>query len=350
MKRFFAKLFDKENFLFPTFGKKERTQSLIVAGVLGLLFIMSAFTFFNALYCFADIVGCIVSGSPDVAIHDLAHSLPVILSFMMTLWTLLLVHAYFRNVSDERREKSLKKNAIAILCFAGVNIVYILVMVIAGRYGSMVDGSPSALYPLDAFLYSILFLAIGALAMVYKFKGEEKLPYLVPSRGPIVTKARFVYCLFVSFWMLIALFGFGGFWIGLFVIDFLHGYVFFSIGLLLAYFVNFLFIFIWEFYYNELKEEKRKELLLPLGLIGLGCAVITAVIYFVGLGLNLDGPSNVGFGVLPVAFAASVNIATMLVVATPLIVSVTATIKGLLIRRKGEAKVEPKAPAEPEAK
>ena len=59
-----------------------------------------------------------------------------------------------------------------------------------------------------------------------------------------------------------------------------------------------------------------------------------AVLYFVGLGVNLDGPSNAGFGILPVAFAASVNIATMIVVATPLIVSVVALIKGLLLRKK----------------
>ena len=36
----------------------------------------------------------------------------------------------------------------------------------------------------------------------------------------------------------------------------------------------------------------------------------------------------------PVAFAASVNIATLLVVFTPLIVSIVALIKGILIRKK----------------
>ena len=61
--------------------------------------------------------------------------------------------------------------------------------------------------------------------------------------------------------------------------------------------------------------------------------MVAAIIYFIALKFNLDGPSNVGFGILPIAFSASVNIATLLVVATPLIVSVVALIKGL-IRKK----------------
>ena len=48
----------------------------------------------------------------------------------------------------------------------------------------------------------------------------------------------------------------------------------------------------------------------------------------------MDAPSNAGFGMLPVAFAASVNIATMIVVFTPVIVAVTAFIKGLILRKK----------------
>ena len=62
----------------------------------------------------------------------------------------------------------------------------------------------------------------------------------------------------------------------------------------------------------------------------------------IGLGTNLDAPSNFGFGTLPVAFAASVNIATLIVVATPLIVAVVALIKGLLLRKKATSSEEEK--------
>lgn len=327
-------LFNKEHFLFTDLDKKRRRQSLIVGLVIALLYLASAFTFMNMLYCFADIIGSIVSGSADVAIYDLLRSLPIFLSFFMTLWTLLLAHAFFRNVSDERRMKSLFKNAIAILCFAEVNILYIIIGTAAGKYASLVEGSPSPIYPLDAMLYSILFVAIGVLALLYAKKWKDRLPYIVPSRGPIVTRGRFGYCLVVTLWMLVSLFCFGGFWMGLFIIDFVHGYQAYSIALLLVYLVNACFFIVWEFYYNEAKAESRKVILLPLAIVGLCVAVFAAGFYFIGLGFNLDGPSNVGFGVLPVAFAANVNIATLLVVATPIIVSVVALIKGIRLRKK----------------
>ena len=269
-----------------------------------------------------------------IVLRDASRSLPLFLSCFMSIWALLLCHGLFRNVDDVKRVKSIKKNAFALLAFAAVNFVAIIVMLIMGKFHSLVEGSPSPLYPLDSILYSLVFVALGVFALLYLKKFQEKLPYEVPSRGPVVKKARGLYCTFMSFWMLIAIFSFAAFTIGLFIQDFVNGYLFFSIALLLVYFVNCLFLAVWEFYYNELKEEKRKEFLFPLALCGLIVSVLVAILYFVGLGVNLDGPSNAGFGILPVAFAASVNIATMIVVATPLIVSVVALIKGLLLRKK----------------
>ena len=79
--------------------------------------------------------------------------------------------------------------------------------------------------------------------------------------------------------------------------------------------------------------EKRKEFTLPLAVISLAVSLAVTVFYFLALKGNLDGPSNVGFGLLPVAFSASVNFATLIVVIAPLIVSVTALIRGLSRRK-----------------
>ena len=102
------KLFSKDNFVTPTFDKKQYKQSLITNCLLVVFFIISAFTFLNMLYAFVDVIGSIVSGSIDVAIKDLLRSVPIFLCFFMSCWTLLLLHGYYRNASDERRKKSLK--------------------------------------------------------------------------------------------------------------------------------------------------------------------------------------------------------------------------------------------------
>ena len=110
------KLFCKDNFFCSSLEKKQAKQFIIVKCLVALLYIVAAFTFMNMFYWFVDMVGSIVSGSADVALKDFARSAPIFLVFFMTLWSLLCVHAYYRNASEERRRKSLKKNAIVVGC------------------------------------------------------------------------------------------------------------------------------------------------------------------------------------------------------------------------------------------
>ena len=186
MKKFFA----KENFIPSTMDAKQRKQSLIVSLLVIVFFIISAFTFMNMLYAFVDAIGSIVSGSVDVALKDLLRSVPLFLVFFMSLWTLLALQASFRKVNDEKWRKSLNKDAYCFIAFGGVNIIYIIVGLIIGKFSSLVEGSPTAIYPLDTFLLSFLFIAIGLFIIFYLKKFEKSFPYIVETRGQIVTKAR----------------------------------------------------------------------------------------------------------------------------------------------------------------
>lgn len=328
------KYFDKENFVLSGFDQKQRRQSLVVSILLIVFFIISAFSFMNALYCFADAVGSAVSGSMDVMSHDLTRSAPIFLVLFMSLWTLFILQALFRNV-EGRLIKSLYKDSICLIAFGGVNIVYIVVGLISKTYLSIVEGSPTRLFPLDTLLLSVVFIALGVCIILYLKKLQAKHPYLVDhSRGNIVKKARGAYCTFLSFFMLIALFGLAAGLYSLFIYDFKHGYAFYGIMTILVYLLSPCILGFWEFYYNELKDEKKKEFLLPISIVSCGMSLILTVLYFVALGTNMDAPANAGFGMFPVAFAASVNIATLLVVFSPLIFSVTALIKGLIARKK----------------
>ena len=328
------KFFEKSNFIPSTFDGKVKRQSLIVSILIIIFFIASAFTFLNAFYGFCDQIGSIVSGSIDVMLKDFLRSIPLYLCFLMCLWTLFLLHAVFRSVSPERLHKSLLKDAITIIAFGGVNVIYIIVGLISGQYVSMVEGSPTRIYPLDTFLLSLIFIALGVMVILYLKKFKESHPILLPKRGEIVTKARGAYNTFLTFFLLMSLFGLSIGIYSLFIYDFKHGYAFYGIATILVYLLLPIILGVWEFYYNELKEEKKKEFLLPLSLVSLGVSLLFAILYFVSLGGGLDAPSNAGFGMFPVAFAASVNIATMLVVASPIIFSVVALIKGLIARKK----------------
>lgn len=323
------KIFDRSNFVLSELGGKQKRQSAFVTLCVVGFFLLSAVTFMNFLYCISDCIGSIVCASADVALRDALRSMPIFLTFFVSLSGLMVSHTFYRNESREILAKKAKKHAWIGIVLSVLIIVYTVAMRIAGRYLSLVEGAPSPIYPLDAIIFAVAFIALGVIVLAYIKKNSQSQIFFGPSRAPLQKKGRGARSFFRTFWMLVALYGFCGFFYSLFIVDFQNGYVFYSVAMMLVSLVAFLTIAVWELFYNNLKTEKRKEFTLPLALVSLAVSVAATVVYFIALKGNLDGPSNVGFGILPIAFSASVNFATLLVVAMPLIVSVTAVIKGL---------------------
>ncbi len=326
-------MFDRNNFVFSDLKGKQKKHDLIAALAVAVFFILSAFTFMNFLYCLSDCIGSIVCASVDIALRDALRSVPIFLSLFISLSGFMTAHTFYRNESAEILRKKAKKHIVLGIVVSVAVIVYVIVMLIMGRYLSIVEGAPSLLYPLDAVLYAVCYIALGFVMLsLFKNKGADF--YQGACRAPLQKKGRGARSFFRTFWMLIGLYGFCGFFYSFFVVDFGSGYLPYTIAMLLVSLVAFLTICVWEFFYNNLKPEKRREFTLPLALISLVVSIAAAVFYFLALKGNLDGPSNAGFGLLPIAFSASVNFATLLVVAMPLIVSVTALVKGLFRRCK----------------
>ncbi|MBQ3894920.1 MAG: hypothetical protein II739_06295 [Clostridia bacterium] len=322
-------IFDRSNFVLSGQGGKRKIQSAFVTLCVIGFFLLSAVTFMNFLYCLSDCIGSIVCASADVALRDALRSMPIFLTFFVSLSGLMVSHTFYRNESREILAKKAKKHAWIGIVLSALIIVYTVAMRIAGRYLSLVEGAPSPIYPLDAIIFAVAFIALGVIVLAYIKKNSQSQIFFGPSRAPLQKKGSGARSFFRTFWMLVALYGFCGFFYSLFIVDFQNGYVFYSVAMMLVSLVAFLTIAVWELFYNNLKIEKRKEFTLPLALVSLAVSVAATVVYFIALKGNLDGPSNVGFGILPIAFSASVNFATLLVVAMPLIVSVTAVIKGL---------------------
>ena len=316
---------------------KTKKQALTVTILLIVFFVLSAFTFMNALYCLSDCIASTVSASVDIAIRDALRSVPVFLSFFITLCGLMVAHTFYRNESREILKRNAKFFASAGIGIGALLILYVIVMLIAGRYLSIVEGAPSPIYPLDACLYAVLYIVLGILVHLYFKKHEDSGLYEGPVRVPVSKKFGPVKYFFRFFWLMFALYGFCGFFYSIFIVDFLHGYVAYSLAAMLISLVVFLTLAVWELYYNNLSADKKKSVTLPLALISLGVTIVSSVVYFIALKGNLDGPTNVGFGLLPVAYSASVNVATFLVMIVPMIVSVVALIKGV-IRMAGTKK------------
>lgn len=330
---------DRSDFVCSALGEKQKKQNVLSILAVILFFVLSAFTFMNFLYCFSDCIGSIVCGSADVALRDALRSVPIFLSFFLSLSGLMTAQAFYRNESAEILQKRAKKHAAIGVVIGVILIVYVIAMRFAGKYLSLAEGAPSLIYPLDAVIYAVCYVAGGICVWVYFAKYAKAHPYAGPTRAPIRKKGRVCRCIFRTFWLLIALYGFCGFFYSFFIVDFSSDYVSFlpyNLAVMCVSLVVLLTLAVWELYYNNLTEEKRKEANLPLALISLAASLAAAIFYAVALINNLNGASNVGFGVLPVAFSASVNIATVVVVLTPVLVSVSALVKGIARKAKAE--------------
>lgn len=320
---------DRSGCVLSGLGSKQKKQAVGLLTAVAFFFVISAFTFMNFLYCLSDCVGSLVCGSPDVSLRDALRSLPIFFSFFMTLSGLITVHTFYRNESPELLQRRAKKHALIGICFGVFIIVYVVIGLISGRYLSVTEGAPSALYPLDAVLYSLGFIVFGTLVLRYFAKLPADRSFGGPSRVPLQKRGRILRCTVRSLWLLIGLYGFCGFFYSFFILDLSVGYQPYIAAAMLVSLGAFLSVAVWELYYNNLTEEKRRAAALPLGLILLPMSAGVMIFYFLALKGNLDGPSNVGFGIIPIAYSSGMNISTVLVVPVPLIVSLTALVKGI---------------------
>ena len=125
-------MFDKSDLVTSNLDAKQKKQSLIATLSVIILFALSAFTFMNFLYCLSDCIASTVSASADIAIRDALRSVPVFLSFFITLCGLMVAHTFYRNDSREILKRNAKFFASAGIGIGAVLILYVIVMLIAG--------------------------------------------------------------------------------------------------------------------------------------------------------------------------------------------------------------------------
>lgn len=323
-------LFNKDLFVSSGCDKKAKTQSLIVTLVVAFLYACCAFCMFNFIYLICNVVGSIVSGSPECAVRDFIRSSPILLILIATFNLLVSAHNFRRNVSTEIRNKMLMRNSISAIVIAGLTIVLILIFFILGKYDSLIDGYPSYLYPLDAIIFSLLIIGFATISILYVKKFEEKHPYVGVNRAPSTKgKLRALRPIFETIWALAALYGLAAFIFSPVYIDWIHGHVFFSIMLVIMFVLPTVYYLWWEFYYNELKAENHKINLIP-SIVGLCIGVLTVGLYCLAYNLDPQAPNLADFALLAVDYTASVNATALIYSACNIIIPLVALIKCLI--------------------
>lgn len=311
-------------------GRKERRFYLIMSVI---LFIPAAFTLWEVNYELWNMVGSIACASFDQAFVELTRMLPLFLTAAAYVVMLIYTHGAYRAGSERSRRNKWSAGGIAVIILGAVITVYVPVGVAVGKYGKLIEGYISPLFPLDVMLGGVMFIGLGILSVHYSKVLTEKLSEL-----PFVTDRSRIGLRFCKFGLLrclgllIVLCSFAGSVRAAWVLDLKHGYVLFGIMLWLNYLIPFVMYLVYRYIFCELKAELRGKASIKFGCFFLAVNLIIFILYNITLQIWNEAPNVTAFGLLPIDFTASMNAFAVIFGANNLLTPVIAIIRGAFYR------------------
>ena len=310
-----------------SYSEKGKKSFLILNLISIALFILGSFAVFSSLYKFCNMIGSIVSGTPKAAIHEFIRVCPIIIAECALIYVAAFIHNWTAPKSEEKFNKNVKKNGIICVVIGAIIAFYVIVGIIAGLYHGLVEGYPTALFPLDLLIVGLAYLALGVCLLVFGKKIKLDLPYedhksngffgvlcTIQYMGTLYAFASFIY----SFW----------------VVDWSHGHIFYSLMLELILLIMIGMACVYKFIYCPLKKGEKNSFQILASASFLVLNVIVFVLYIVAFSNDVAAPSEAWYGILAIDFTASFNAVTyvygLMIILTPLI----ALIRGLVARAK----------------
>ena len=298
-------LFAKENRIAATLSDSGKTEHRMYSLAAAALFLLTAFLLWEFVYEFCNMIGSVVSGSPEQALVELLRVLPLVLLTVDCLClSVHLQRARFAPSAKARVRQWARLGRSAVVL--GILVVLaILCGEFTGGYETLIEGNPTPWFPLDVCLGGVLSIMFGHFTALRKEQIADRaseLPF--DSKESSGFRAGLGRVLRVLCYMA-GLCGFAACVFSTYVMDWRHGYLFFNVVLVLNYFTAFAMVFLYRFGYQELKSELAPSAgrKLALGFLVINAALL--VLYFVAVEIQNEAPNQNAFGILPIEFTAS---------------------------------------------
>jgi len=328
------KLLSKDSRIASSLSEQGKREHLFYTVLSAILFVAASFTMWEFLYALCNMIGAMVCADPEYALRELLRMLPQILFNFTLVFMLGYEVNAFRARKEGQRARIWKRDGIATIVMGVVIIVYIIVSLVTGRYGSIVEGYPSALFPLDLIIAGAGLCVYGVFSFKYGKKLEKDgsaLPLFYDKRPFFV---RGIDSFFGSILIMIELCAFAAAVTGLWVIDFAHGAVFYSIMVWLVYALAAFWLIVYRGVYDELKDECRRKGRLVLGLSAFGINLVVFALYMVSVQIYNEAPNLNAYGVLPIDFSASFNAFMVVFALNNVVAPLIFTVRGLFGGKK----------------
>lgn len=287
------------------FKKESRLYTILTV----ILWTLGALTLWEFVYELSHMVGAIVCGDIEYTLIELFRMMPHTLTMITYIFSSVILHSAFISKDIESRIKRWRTLGIFTVVMGFIIIIYIFVGLGTGRYLSLVEGSPTALFPLDIMLGGILFIAFGFYSNEHSGKIKEfgsEIGYSSSKMNPLFGIVK-IFC-FLGF--LISSCGFAAAFYGTYVLDWAHGRIFFNIMLWLNYFTAPAMYFVYRFICLGVdnKNENKDRDIKKYSLLFLIINIVLMILYEVSVQIYPEAPNQNAFGLFPNDFIASVNV------------------------------------------
>jgi hypothetical protein len=110
---------------------------------------------------------------------------PAVITYLLPVYLLFVLHLIMFPKNPKKLHSTIKVNGLVMGSLSFVSLVLVVVYLIKGVYFSLVEGSVTALYPLDLILIDLLVMALGIWLLLSERKmHDEDFLYFAP-RGKL---------------------------------------------------------------------------------------------------------------------------------------------------------------------
>lgn len=326
-----GRYFKKENRIFSGKTKEEKKQNFLRIFICAALFVFDSFLMWDFLYNLCNIIGSIVSGTPSEGIAQALREIPQ--NTLAVALMHLLIWYYRGNfaVRPEKRKNYIRANAAVSAVLGLAAAVYVIAGCASGFYFSLIEGHPTALYPLDMLIWALLLCTFSVWCFANAENKEENSGARTAGKCFAVKIIDGIFC---TFSLGAALCTFAGFIYGIFTVDFAREGIFFDIVLLLNYLTAVLQALVFLFVYRFVKDELKRKAQRTFALSFLIFNIVLFVLYFVSVQLENEAPNLNAIGILPVEYTASFHAFPLIFGINNVVVPLGAFVKSFFGKKK----------------
>lgn len=141
-----------------------------------ILFVIASICMYFATYMVGTFLG-------DTSV--IYKMFPAAITYLLPVYLLFVLHLIMFPKNSKKLHSTIKVNGLVMASLSFVSLVLVVVYLAKGVYFSLVEGSVTALYPLDLIIIDLLVMALGIWLLLSERKMHDEDFIFYPARGKL---------------------------------------------------------------------------------------------------------------------------------------------------------------------